>query len=280
MQRKWFAGVAALGLGVAALSWFSIRPSNDRAWAADQAHLATATIDGSVARITNVRRFDHCPDGAAEAVERWESRAYDLEALDSVWLALSLFKKTWRGPAHPFLTFGFADTSFVAISVEARRETDESYSIWWGMAKRFELTYVVADERDILPLRGVCRDDRLYLYPIGTTPDKARALFRGMLSKVNELSERPEFYHTVWNNCTTTILGHANEVAENRIPGGWRTVLPGYSDEIVYSLGLLGTSGSIEEARGTYRVEESIRRWAGTDEFSIAIRRDTGSRGE
>jgi hypothetical protein len=264
------ATAAALGLGGAA--WLSVRPSNDRDWAPDHARLAVAAFDDDVVTVRNVRRFDHCPGGGGDPVERWERRTVDLAALDSVWLVLSPFERDRRGPAHPFLSFGFGDTAFVAVSVEARRERDESYSIWRGMAKGYEMIYVVADERDVITLRVLCRDDDVYVYPLRVPPGKARALFREMMAKVNALAERPEFYHTLLNNCAGTVLAHANAVADRPLPGGWRVLLPGYSDEIVYSQGLVDAEGSLEEIRARFLVNRRVRAAAGRADLSASIR--------
>lgn len=270
----------ALGAALVAMTvaWLSIRPSQDRDWAPDHARLARAAFDGSLVRIENVRRFDHCPEGGAP-VERWETRALDLSALDSLWLVLSPFERDWRGPAHPFLSFGFGDTAFVSVSVEARRERSESYSIWKGMLKQYEMIYVVADERDPLELRVLCRDDDVYLYPLRASPEDVRALFREMMKKVNRLAERPEFYHTFFNNCAGTVLDHANAVATKHIPGGWRVLVPGYADEIVYDMGLVDAEGTLEEVRARFLANERIRAFAGAPDFSAAIRRPASSAG-
>ncbi|HMB71601.1 MAG TPA: DUF4105 domain-containing protein, partial [bacterium] len=255
------------------------------------ARLATAAYDGDVVTVSNVRRFDHCPSGGGAVVERWETRKLDLSALDSVWLVLSPFERERRGPAHPFLSFGFGDTAFVSVSVEARRERDESYSIWRGMAKEFETIYVVADERDVITLRVLCRDDNVYLYPLRVSSGKAAALFREMLGKVNRLAERPEFYHTLLNNCAGAVLAHANRVAEEPLPGGWRILLPGFSDEIVYSQGLVDAGGTLEEIRARFLVNDRVRAAAGRTDLSSAVRAglrgsgdgngvESGSRGE
>jgi hypothetical protein len=266
---------ALAAVGVVAAAWGSGRPSNDRDWAPDHARVATADRDRDLVRIRNVRCFDHCPQGGGAPVERWETRVLDLSALDSVWLILSPFDRDRRGAAHPFLSFGFRDTAFVAISVEARREQDENYSIWRGMANEYEMIYVVADERDVITLRVLCRDDDVYVYPLRVGPTRARALFEEMLGKVNDLAERPEFYHTLFNNCAGAVLDHANAVADEPLPGGWRILLPGYSDEIVYSLGLVDAEGSLAEIRERFLVNDLVRASGGRADLSTVIRRGT-----
>ncbi|MGH2571848.1 MAG: DUF4105 domain-containing protein [bacterium] len=277
VDRRWglvLAALAAVGGGAAA--WEPGRPSNDRDWAPDHARLATAEREGDLVRIRNVRRFDHCPRGDGAPVELWETRALDLSALDGVWLILSPFERDRRGPAHPFLSFGFGDTAFVAISVEARRERAENYSIWRGMANQYEVIYVVADERDVITLRVLCRDDDVYVYPLRVGPERARALLEEILGKVNDLAERPEFYNTLFNNCAGAVLHHANAVAEEPLPGGWRILLPGYSDEIVYSLGLVDAQGSLAEIRKRFLVNDLVRAAHGRADLSAVIRQGRG----
>ena len=70
----------------------------------------------------------------------------------------------------------------------------------------------------------------------------------------------------------TGIVDHANRVATRRIPGGLRTLLPGYTDELARALGLLDAEGSVDEIRARYRVNERVRRHAGRPDFSIRIR--------
>ena len=137
---------------LAILIWVSIKPSGDRRWADDQARSVLVVFEDSLVTIQNTRHFDHCPENGEKTVQRWGTDRYDLSDLHSVWLIISLFDRNRRGPAHPFLSFQFGDTSFVAVSVEARRESHESYSIWKGMIKRFELVYIITDERDIVKL--------------------------------------------------------------------------------------------------------------------------------
>ncbi len=265
--------IAALAAAILfAVAWSAIRPSNERDWIAEHAFLPRTQFDGDFATITNVRAFDHCPSGGPP-VRLWETRTVDLSRIESVWLALSLFEQSWRGPAHSFISFGFADSTFLAVSVEARKEKDEIYSIGRGMTKRFELVYVVADEEDVLKLRAVCREDRVFLYPLKVDPEKGRELLVEMLKGANELAANPDFYNTVWNNCTTVIIDRANAVASKRIPGGLHSFLPGYSDKILHSLGLIEGGESLDEIRERYHVNDVARRYADHPRFSVMVRR-------
>ena len=93
-----------------------------------------------------------------------------------------------------------------------------------------------------------------------------------MLETANELHDRPQFYNTITNNCTTKLKDHANEVVPGGIPSSWRILLPGYSDELIEELGLLDSNVSLEEARERYLINERARRYANRPDFSARIR--------
>ena len=73
------------------------------------------------------------------------------------------------------MSFGFKDGSHLCISIETRKELGEEYSSIKGFFKQFELTYVVADERDIVRLRTNYRTgEDVYLYRFNVSMDFAR----------------------------------------------------------------------------------------------------------
>jgi hypothetical protein len=258
------------GLLAAAVAWTAIRPSHDRAWVPEHARLPHASIAGTRVRIDDVRNFRY--DAGGGAIAGYGTRTVDVDALETVWFVLTPFERERRGPAHAFLSFGFADSQHIAISVEARREAGEAYSLVGGLLKRFELTYVIGDERDLIGNRVLVQDDDVYVYPIRATREQARALFVGMIEAANALYERPAFYGTLRRNCTTVILEHVNRIADPRIPYSWRVLLPGHADEVAHELGLIDTDLSIDAARERFRVNERVERYAEDPAFSVRIR--------
>jgi hypothetical protein len=272
-RRRLLAGILLPGLlicGAAAIAWSRIEPRNDRRWIPEQARLARASFYEDSVVIENVRNFDWSANG--DPAPRWETRTYDLRAIESVWYLLSPFGERFRGPAHAFLSFGFADGSYVSISVEARKQEGETYSLLKGMLKRFELMYVIGSEPDFIGLRTLRFDDDVFLYPVRATQDAARTLFLDMLEAANQLASEPAFYGTIRNNCTTRILLHANTVAPDPIPWSIRILLPGYSDALALEAGLLDTDLSLEEARAHHRINERARAVAGERDISNLIR--------
>jgi hypothetical protein len=259
-----------LGVGAVAVPLMTRRPRHDRRWAVDHERLPAIQIADSVARIEGVRRFHYRSADDFEA--GWETRSYDLRRLTTVWFVLAPFSTGWRGPAHAFVSFGFDDSSFVAISIEARREAGEEYGIWRGLARNLELIYVIGDEADLVGRRAGFSETDVYLYPVRTSTERARALFVDMLERAERLRAAPEFYNTIGNSCTSNLVRHVNRVAPRRIPAGWKLLLPGYADEVARSLGLIDSTLSVAAARARFRINDHARGHLDDPRFSLRIR--------
>ena len=89
--------------------------------------------------------------------ERWETRSYDLAKLDGHDFLIVYWGM--ESIAHTMVSFRFRDESkpggfdYLAISIEARKEKSEAYSPVAGAFRRYELYYVIADERDVVGVR-------------------------------------------------------------------------------------------------------------------------------
>jgi hypothetical protein len=269
----WRRGPVLALLGAAFLAllgyWSTIRPSNDRDWAPEGARLARATVDGDLITIHDVRNFDYRTE--TDFTPAYYDRTFDLRRLD----ALDLVTSYWMGPAiaHVFLSFGFGE-DHVAVSVEARKERDEGYSSVRGFFKRFELIYVVGDERDLIRVRTNYRRDPpedVYLYRVRTPVENIRRLFLEYVRAINELAERPRFYDTLITNCTTTIVLHARVNPEHP-PLSWKVLLSGHAAEYVYERGGLDTSLPFAELQRRARINDAARAADGAPDFSARIR--------
>jgi hypothetical protein len=256
-------------LTVSALAWGTTDPSNQRDWAANLELLPYAEFEGDLVRVRNIRNTSYST--ATRYTPAYYDRTFDLNRLETVWFLVEPLSK--RGAvAHTFLSFGFEGPEYVAISVEARKEKGESYNFVKGLFRQYELMYLVADERDVIRLRTSYRRDDVYLYPIKASPESMRELFVAMLSRANQLRERPEFYNTLTSNCTNNIIGHVNRLSPRRIPFSLKRLLPGYSDRLAYGLGLIDTDLSFEQARRRFKINERALEYAESPEFSVRIR--------
>jgi len=267
-MKKRSVVVTLLAPGV--LWWALQRPSNQRDWTPDNARTARAEFRGDSVLVHDVRNAEYV--SAQRYTVRWEDRAYDLREVERAWFLVEPFSKDWRGPAHTLVSFQFAGGKFLAVSAEIRKEKGEVFSPFTGLLRRFEMTYVVGDERDVVRLRTNVRRDPVYLYPVRATPTQARAMLVDMLQRANRLAEHPEWYNTLTNTCTTSIVEHVNRVAPEKVPLSYKVLFPGYSDQLAYDLGLIDTELPFEQARERFHVNARALRWGDSPDFSLRIR--------
>lgn len=111
--------------------------------------LPWAEIDGDFVTMHNVRNFEYRTE--TDYTPSYSVRTYDLRELD----ARDIIASYWMGDnvAHISVSFGFGSNDYLAVSIETRKEVGESYSTLAGFFRRYEIYYVVADERDLIGLR-------------------------------------------------------------------------------------------------------------------------------
>jgi hypothetical protein len=261
-----------LGFGAAfalvLLWWTSIEPSNERDWQTEVAVLPYATRDGDRVTLHNVRNFDYRTE--QDFMPRYYDRTFDLRALD----AIDLVAVYWAGDAiaHIIVSFGFAG-EHVAFSIETRKEQGEAYSSLAGFFKRYELIYVVGDERDLIRVRSNYRrpQEQVYLYRTRARPENARRLFLEYVAKINQLKERPEFYNTLTTNCTTDVWSLVRHLS-GQFPLDWRVLLSGYFPAYAYELGSLDTSMPFAELRSISLINAKAHAADQDPNFSARIR--------
>jgi hypothetical protein len=262
--------LVSLPLLTAAAWWGSRQPSLSREWVPEQARLPGVSVHEDRVDVQAVRNFRFDADG--RVTPAYVPRSYRLDRLERVWFVVTPFDRSWRGPAHTFATFGFSDGQFVSVSVEARREVGEKYSLWKGLLRQYELTYVIAEERDAIGLRAIAWGDPVHLYPIRATPEQARGAFLQMMRRAEALERTPAFYNTLTDNCTTALLEAANTVGARPIRWGPRILLSGYADGVAYEHGLIDTDLPLEAARERFRIDAKARAAADAPDFSTRIR--------
>jgi hypothetical protein len=273
---KWICGLILLLAIAYFLFSLIVRPSLNRDWTPDQAVLARANISGDQVAITNIRNISY--RNTTDYDVRYYDKTFDLRKLESVWYVVEPFSGHGFGAAHTLISFGFEDGDYVAISAEIRKEKGESFSAVKGLFRQYEIVYVIADERDVIKLRTNYRHDKVYLYPVKTSRESMRKLFVSMLARANKLATEPEFYNTLANTCTTSIVGHVNEIASAKVPRSLKVLMPAHSDELAYKLGLLDSVGpngaalTLEQMRNRYLINERAEIFKDDPKFSEKIR--------
>jgi hypothetical protein len=246
-----------------------LQPSNRRDWQPLLATLPTAEFDGDQVRVRNIRNCRYVT--ANDYVLQYYDRVFAWDEVQSVDFVVVPFKQT-PVLAHTMLSFGFADGTYLGVSVEVRNEKGEQYNLLGGIGRQFELTYVLADERDLIGLRTEHRDAEVYVFPSVATPEQARALLADILKRVNQLASDPEFYGAILNNCTTNLAAHVNNLSPDRIAYGWRVLLPGFSAKYAYDLGLIDNSIPFEDLTALAYVNDLVEKHFDDPNFSQLIR--------
>jgi hypothetical protein len=232
--------------------------------------LPYAKFSGHKAKLYNVRNFRYATEDTY--VPDYYDRVYDLTRLSGVDFIVVPFPRV-PALAHTMLSFVFADGNNLAVSVEARLEKGERYSPLRGTLRQYELMYVVADERDVIPLRSEHRHLDVYIYRTKATPEEAREMLASVLERVNQLARQPEFYHTLTNNCTTNLVAHVNKIRPGRVAYGWQLLFNGHSGRLAYDLGLLDTNQPFEQTQQLAWANQRIRQARTSGNFSEEIRR-------
>ena len=161
--------------------------------------------------------------------------------------------------AHTLLTFGFEDGEHVGISVEVRKEEGEIFSPIAGLFRRYELMYLIGDERDLIGLRANIRKDPVFVYPLRGEPQQVKELFVAMLRRVNKLRRKPEFYNTITSTCTTNLVSHFEQLRKEPLDFELRILLPADSDELAWEIGLIDFDGTMEEAQRRFLINDRTK---------------------
>jgi len=249
------------------------KPATVGNWQEQLAITSKAEFDGDIVIVKNVRNFRYYPTEHDMHADYYD-KTYNLNEIKKVWFTSEPFNAN-KVAAHTFVSFEFNSGDFLAISIEARKTKDQTYSIWKGMIRTYPLIYIAADERDLTLLRANIRKDKVYVYPV-KLEDKgnARLLLVDMLEKMNKLSVEPEWYNTFFSNCTSSIVKHINKLSPRRISMfSWQLWLTASADELALKHGLLDTDLSIEKAREKFFVTDISQKIGDVPNYSKVIRK-------
>jgi len=247
--------------------WLLIPPSNNRDWQRDVALLPGAQRHGNQLTVYNIRNCDYRTEKDYDV--RHYDRTFDLDQLRSV----DLFLVRWGSPhiAHTMFSFGFEGDQYLCVSIETRKERGEAYSTVKGFFRQYELTYVVADEHDLVKLRTNYRGEQVHLYRLQTDMQTARAVLLDYFATINSLRDRPEWYNALTSNCTTNIRGHTLPYTGIR-PWNWRLLLNGHLDELIYEHGDVDRSLPLAELNARSLINDRARAAGNAADFSRRIR--------
>lgn len=268
-HRRWLRLATLAIFAIVGGLWASVRPSNDRVWTPDVAQAPWGDIHGDQIVVHNVRNFAYRTDEDFDV--KYEDRTVRLSELSEVDIIVTY----WAGKAiaHIMVSFGFSDGTYLAVSIETRKEVGESYSAVNGFFRNYELAYVVSDERDVIALRTKYRQPNEQVYVLRTqiALENGRKLFLDYVSSMNKLREHPQFYNTLTTNCTTQVLRHVWAFGSDA-RYNWQILLSGYVPEYLYANDTLMPGLSLEEIMSGSLVNVTANAIPLDESFSTRIR--------
>lgn len=209
--------------------------------------------------IGRVRDFTYARDGGASEV--WlEDQVMNTHSIERAWLLLEPFT-TWRAVAHPYFVFAHTDGTATCFTIEGKRLVGAPYSGLKGLMNEYELGYIWMTERDCLTMPLTHGAQALYLYPLTLSAESAQKLACEFLRATHALFEKPEFYNTLFNNCTGRFAHTLRRIGV-RAPHDVSWYLPGYIDSYLQRMGLIVGSRSnerdlVQRADEVWRIIES-----------------------
>ncbi|MBH0086842.1 DUF4105 domain-containing protein [Psychrobacter sp. SCQQ22] len=230
-----YAAMWLVGIG-----WFfSIEPQQEHDWMSEVSQRVSYERDASnpdLITLTNIRNFDW--HTAEDATEHWDTRTVDMSKLSGV----DVINSYWMGPliAHTLVSFRFEDDRPLAFSFEIRKENGESFSALAGFFRRYELSLIAAEERDIIYTRSNARGEQVYLFPVSSLQQhEVKSLFESYLTAADELNAKPAWYNTLTSNCTNIIFYMARIVSDDRLSWDYRIWVSGWLPNYLYNVGML-----------------------------------------
>ncbi len=251
---------------------FFTNPSLSRNWSPDQSVMPSIHfLDDNKIQINNIRNINYRTTRDYDL--QFYDRTINLEDVESAWLAISPFGGF--GVAHTFVSFGLRDGTYLAISIEIRRKLKQKFHPVKAFFRQFEMMYVIADESDVIKVRTNTIKATVRLFPIQTEKVRVQAVFLDMLKRADKLGKKPEFYNTIWNNCTTNIIKHTKRFSDKPIPlWDYRYLIPEDIDKIAYRLNMIDTHLPYKEAREHFDITKMAQESENAKDFSNAIRAD------
>ncbi|NUE91291.1 DUF4105 domain-containing protein [Acinetobacter seifertii] len=223
--------------------YFSITARQDRDWNPEVANMLSYEKHGDVITLYNVRNFNWHPDGTYDV--RWETRTFDLNQLNGI----NIITSYWMGPqiAHTLVSFEFKNQQPLVFSIEIRKEKNEEFSAVGGFFRKYELSLIASDEKDIVYTRSNIRKEQVYNFPINMPRSEQKALFLEYLKKSDELRAQPKWYNTLTSNCTTLIFDMVQAINPYQLPKDYRLIASGYLPNYLYDLKALNQNISLKQ---------------------------------
>jgi len=256
MKKKFFLFLILIVVIVLIFIFFKT-PSHDRDWAEDSKILPSISVSENQIEVKNIRDWRYAKNEILS--KDYYDETLDLDKIDKTYLLFNPFGK-WNGVGHSFFLFEFSDGKTISVSIEARRESTESFNSIEGLFNNYELWYAYGSAADFITRRAVhYEDSELNMYPLLISKEASRNLFLDLAKESINLEKQAKFYNTVQSNCTNLLMDSANRIKKGSVPFHYSRFFTGYADDYVYKLGFIPNDRSFEEINKKYRIDAQVQ---------------------
>lgn len=269
MKKKIVLPILFFGILVISFIYLVLKPSNDRNWEVGFDKLTQVNISGSIVDFKNIRNYKYSQNG----IESFDhiDRQVDASKITRVWFVVEPFGSL-KAIAHTYLVFDFEEGDPIILSVEARREKGETYDAFTGMFNQYELIYLWSTESDQTIRRVILENNKLYMYPLNISQDKAQTFFLDLAKRTHELESTPRFYNTLFANCTNELFKTAKGSFNGIFPVHISYFMPGYSHYMLYNNELIPNDKPVDEIQQQYFISDNVKEVYNQEDFSKALR--------
>lgn len=185
--------------------------------------------------LRNVRDFRYRSEHDYDV--RYRTFTVDPERIASVDAALSHWDDL-EGVAHSMLGLNFDDGTTVVISLETRLPEGVAQNAVDGFYHRYALAMLGGTPEDLYGLRTDHRGETLYIYRVDADKKYMRALTVSLLERARELHAAPEYYNSLFRNCSTGLLPMLPR-SDELLPSDLRLILNGMMDHLLFEQKLI-----------------------------------------
>ena len=195
--------------------------------------LTTIDIKDNLLYFHNIRDMDH-----KNFIEHYFDDVFDLEKLDEIILhSIPFWFKKWL--SHLILEFKFSDGKNIFLSVEARRQPGEWFSVLKWLIPHYWLIFIWWTENDLIWLRKNIRKDKIETYKLILDKEKAKQGLLYFIQKTNKLAKKPEYYNVFFSNCTTNLYDALKKLSSKNIKFSWEIILSAFISRYLKKYGYI-----------------------------------------
>lgn len=236
-EAKWMLLIVEIAVAASFFMTTPERAFKDVKWNDECEEIAQVRFWNGKFFIFSLRSFEY---RTAEDFDKcYTYTVLDPALLESMDIAFSDWGIPLGAAKHMLLKFNFKDGRVLAVSFEPRVKKGMRGGMFLpGIYKQYGQMMLLSVPEDIFDLRSIHRGEKLYCYRTTAKGRVLQEMFEKVIAKAQQLERKPEFYHSVFSNCTTGFLDVLKCDPRLKNPD-WRAILNGYFERYLFENGFL-----------------------------------------